>query len=491
MRFLNTKAKNFLVTFNLIGITLIPLVSLIIFAYIGTFTRYISDDYYAAASLQEYGYWGAQAYWWKIWTGRYSFIALILFVDILGLRVYPILAGLSLLFWILSLSWAAYQLLSQVSFPRKMLVSVSLGSMITWMSLRSLVQYPEVVFWKTGICNYAISPILFSFFFGLLRYRLRKASSIRTWEMIAAMLLSFISGGLSETGVAVQIILLGGGFYFLVFKEKQSQKNALLLLSSALLGSILSLVVMSLSPGNLARAGDLDNVFQIPDLVSRFYSSFSQALSFIPKWFIERTTLAGLAMLFGMILYLVYSTAHRTITVRQTLQTFFEFSIFAFLGVWAALAPSYLARGYAPPERAILIPYFLITCLVILWGWLTASLLNMFFRKAHTIVLQVILIGLVYIALVFGPIATISANLDLIPVLRTYSNLWDERHQFIKDAVKQGETSVVVTNLQKHKDLSDLDKSSLWIVGELEEDPDYWINQGAAWYYGLEELSTK
>ena len=179
MRFLSPKVKKLLVDFNLIGVTLIPLASLLVFAYIGTFTRYISDDYYSAASLQEYGYWGAQAYWWKIWTGRYSFIALILFVDLFGIRAYPILPGLSLLLWILSISWAAYQVLSQNSFSRKILISISLASMIAWISFRSLVQYPEVVFWKTGICNYAVSPILFSLFFGLLYNRLQKAASVR------------------------------------------------------------------------------------------------------------------------------------------------------------------------------------------------------------------------------------------------------------------------------------------------------------------------
>ena len=133
-RISDPKAKKLLVDINLLAITLIPLTSLLIFAYIGTFTRYISDDYYSAGSLKEFGYWGAQAYWWKIWTGRFSFVALILTVDELGLRIYPILPGLSLFFWILSLSWAAYQLLSQVPLHRKIFVSISLASMITWIS---------------------------------------------------------------------------------------------------------------------------------------------------------------------------------------------------------------------------------------------------------------------------------------------------------------------------------------------------------------------
>lgn len=491
MNLLSTKTKKLLVDFNLIGIILISLLSLLVFAYIGTFTRYISDDYYSAASLQEYGYWGAQAYWWNIWTGRYSFIALILFVDILGLKVYTILPGLSLLLWILSLSWAACQILSQNSFPRKMLVSISLASVITWISLRSLVQYSEVVFWKTGICNYAIPPIMFLFFLGLLFKQMQKVTPVREWEMIASLVFALIVGGFSETSVAVQIALLGGGFYFLALKKTASKKNSLLLLSFAMIGSILSLVVMSLSPGNLARAGDLDNVFQIPDILPRFYISLSQALSFIPKWFVERTTLAGLAFLFGMLLFLVYSPANQITSLRKITRMYFEFSIYIFLGIWASFAPSFIIRGYAPPERALLISYFLITCLAILWGWLAANLLHLLFKKARTQLPQLITIGLVYVALVYGPIATISSNLKLIPTLRTYSILWDERDQIIKDAVKSGKRSIVVPNFQKHKELQALDNDSLWIVGDLEEDPDYWINQGAAWYYGLDEISTK
>lgn len=491
MRFFDTRTKKLLVDINLIGVTLIPLTSLLVFAYLGTFTRYISDDYFSVASLHEHGYWGAQTYWWANWTGRYSFIALVLFIDLFGLKVIPVLPALFQILWLFSVSLAAFQLLHQDSFSRRLFLSFSLASVITWISLRSLVQYPEVVFWKTGICNYAISPILYSFFFGLLYRRLQKTTQVRILEMMLSLALAFVAGGFSETGVAVQITLLGGGFYFLVLKNNSSQKNGLLLLTPALIGSILAFVIMSLSPGNLARAGNLNNVFQIPDLSPRFIISFEQALLFIPNWFAERTTLAGLAFLFGMLIYLVYSPSNQAITSRQIVSRYFELSFYVFLGIWSALAPSFIIRGYAPPERALLIAFFLITCMVIYWGWLAATIIHLFFMKTSTYLLQITMIGLVYTALVFGPTATITANLKLMPTLRTYSILWDERDQVIKEAVNRGEQTLTVTNFQKHKDLRSLDNSSLWIVGDLEEDPDYWINQGAAWYYGLDELATK
>jgi hypothetical protein len=491
MRFFDTRAKNILVIINLIGVTLIPLASLLLFAYLGTFTRYISDDYFSIASLHEYGYWGAQAYWWGNWTGRYSFIALILFVDLFGLKAIPVLPALFQIFWLSSVSFAAYQLLPQNSFSGRLFLSFSLASVITWISLRSLVQYPEVVFWKTGICNYTVPPILFSLFFGLLYKRLQKSTPLRTLEMIISLVLALIVGGFSETGVAVQITLLAGGIYFLALKNKPVKKNALLLLIPALIGSILALIIMSLSPGNLERAGNLDNVFQIPDIAPRFFTSFEQALLFIPNWFSERTTLAGLTFLFGMLIYLVYSSSNQVVTIRQIVSRYLETSIFIFFGIWAALAPSFVIRGYAPPERALLIAFFLVTCLVIFWGWLAATTLHLFLIKTNTYLLQLTTIGLVYIALFFGPVATISSNLKLLPTLRTYSILWDERDQIIRDAVNRGEKTLTVTNFQKHKDLQALDNSSLWIVGDLEEDPDYWINQGAAKYYGLDKLSTK
>ena len=491
MKLLDTKAKKLLVDINLIGVALIPLASLVLFAYLGTFTRYISDDYFSIASLHEYGYWGAQAYWWGNWSGRYSFLALILFVDLFGLKAIPVFPALFQILWILSVSFAVYQLLPRNSFSRQLFLSISLASVISWISLRSLVQYSEVVFWKTGICNYAVPPILFSFFFGLLYKRLQKTAPVRILEMILSLALALLAGGFSETGVAVQITLLSGGFYFLALKNKSSQKNALLLLTPALIGSILALVIMSLSPGNLARAGNLDNVFQIPDIAPRIFISLEQALLFIPKWFAERTTLAGLAFLFGMLIYLVCSSSNQTITLRQIASRYFETSIFAFLGIWSALAPSFVIRGYAPPERALLIAFFLVTCLVVFWGWLVATILRLFVLKADNYLPQFIILGLVYTALVFGPIATITANLKLLPTLRTYSILWDERDQIIRDAVNRGEKILTVANFQKHKDLQGLDNSSLWIVGDLEEDPDYWINQGAARYYGLDKLSTK
>jgi hypothetical protein len=49
------------------------LISLLAFAYIGQFTRYMADDYCLAANVHRLGLVGAQTNLYMTWTGRYSY----------------------------------------------------------------------------------------------------------------------------------------------------------------------------------------------------------------------------------------------------------------------------------------------------------------------------------------------------------------------------------------------------------------------------------
>ncbi|HET7897948.1 MAG TPA: hypothetical protein VFL47_09770, partial [Flavisolibacter sp.] len=74
--------------------------SLALYAYLGTFTRYMADDYCSAAALKVDGFWGAQAYWWQNWSGRYSFSFLASLVEMLGLKIVPVLPALGIALWL-------------------------------------------------------------------------------------------------------------------------------------------------------------------------------------------------------------------------------------------------------------------------------------------------------------------------------------------------------------------------------------------------------
>ena len=170
---------------------------------------------------------------------------------------------------------------------------------------------------------------------------------------------------------------------------------------------------------------------------------------------------------------------------------FFEKSFIVFLGVWSAFAISYIPRGVSPPERALLLPYFLVTCLAIYYGWIAASMVYARLSRTALIVAQATITLLVYVGLVLGPVFTGIGGIRLLPTIKTYAILWDERDQLIRESAARGERTVTVTDFQKHAGLRELGELTIWKEGELEEDPNYWTNQAAAWYYGVDEISAK
>ncbi|GAB4430734.1 MAG: hypothetical protein Kow002_19080 [Anaerolineales bacterium] len=321
--------------------------------------------------------------------------------------------------------------------------------------------------------------------------RFFQKESVRTAEWAIFLLLAFISGGFSETIVAAQIAILGIVLLVSFAGKSQFRKNRIWLSGAGLVGSLLSLVVNLLSPGNLIRAGDALELSSASNLWSRFYESFVQAVVFIPNWFVNRTVVAAFALLIGMFINLFYWREFKEMGYQRTIKRFMITTLIIFIGVWASLSPSFVIRGFAPPERALLIPYFLTSCLAVYWGWLGAGFLRNFLSSAHLKWLQVAIPLLLYIVLYFGPVSTGLSGIKFLPDLQTYSRMWDERDQFLRESAARGEKHVTVTNFHRHEALRRFEKSSVWMLGDFDEEPTYWINTGAAWYYGLDTISSE
>lgn len=79
-------------------------------AYLGTFMRFVADDYcHAEIALRE-GVIGSTLYWYYNWTGRFVNFALVGMIDLWGRPIAPFIPGLVLTIWLLILTWSAYQI---------------------------------------------------------------------------------------------------------------------------------------------------------------------------------------------------------------------------------------------------------------------------------------------------------------------------------------------------------------------------------------------
>src|SRR5215204_2612271 len=79
--------------------------SLIAYAYLGSYSKYMADDYSPLRAVRTHGLLGAQLAWYQAWSGRFSFTFVYSLLALMGpatLRLFRVcswLYGLRLRFW--------------------------------------------------------------------------------------------------------------------------------------------------------------------------------------------------------------------------------------------------------------------------------------------------------------------------------------------------------------------------------------------------------
>ena len=459
-----------------------------VYAYLGTFTRYMADDYATASILVTKGFWGAQHYWWTHWSGRFSFTFIVSFVELFGLRFVPILPSLIIAIWLFGVTWASIPFLKSLNLKNPVVGSVFIACVVLWVTYRSVDDYPQIVFWQTGILTYPISPIAFLFGTGVAVRRAPTASRIKLIELTLWFLYAFFVGGFSETGVVIQISLIAVLLLILLaLKVNKLGKAHLPVLLASFFGSIASLIVIFVAPGNIVRSGGYG---KIPSLGDTLLGSLKETLLFIPNM-VERYTLAYLfCFVAGFFLVNVFWSENKLLKSDAIAKMFVTSFLIVEAGVLAGILPAYVLRGAVPPERVLLFAYFLVACFVILSGGTLALLVRLKMSVQKSTVLQWISLLFLAVFMSVTVIPFLGSQLQIIPPLMEYSEKWDERHQILISASKSGERVVMVDSFGGMSSLRKL-RTKLWISGDFEDSASHWVNRAAAVYYGVDEIVAK
>jgi hypothetical protein len=146
--------------------------------------------------------------------------------------------------------------------------------------------------------------------------------------------------------------------------------------------------------------------------------------------------------------------------------------------------------GVRPAERAILMPMFLFLWMWLLLGIFTGLEAARRVPTAASPAVRGVLLVVLALGLVWLPLRTASVYFQLVPELRLYARLWDERDTALRAASARGERQVVVESLRRNPALHAI-QATFWIEGDLQDPSDHWINQVAASYYGLASISLR
>lgn len=474
------------------GFLISSLLSIVIYMYQGQYVRYFADDYNAAEVLVRQGFWNTQTYWYSSWTGSYSFTFLISLSASAGVSMVQWLPVLSLGVWV-TLLWQTFRMIFKVlNMPIGNITVGILSSVIVFCTIKSFQDYTQIIFWQTGIIAYQSNNIIFLaiviYFSG--RFYLSTERPLAGWEYIAMFIAFFITGGLGETWVVMQITLFILGILASLLSKGPMVLNGFFRMSIiGVFASCVSLLVTLGSPGNVNHSPAIGSL-SLGLILKSFAVSLGDVPHFLFGWLIDHTVLFALLTLTAFICGACL-TENSRLTLKENI-AHLRLSVFIFIGasimLWAGFFPGYVAFGVRPPSRAIFSAMFIFLSsyglLCLCAGYIVNSLLTM---RWHSWIRITLLAGLAWL-MYLSPLQTAYSQAGLIPVFQKYAQLWDSRDAFLRHASEQGQTDVTVQSLRLNPDLQKI-KSTIWLVGELEEDPANWKNQAAANYYGLKSIT--
>jgi uncharacterized protein DUF6056 len=414
---------------------------LLVYAWIGAYSRYTADDFCWAGILRTEGFTNAQVHWYTQYSPRFAFTFLVNLTELIGPSVVPVLPAMAIVLWLGTLTWT----LSRFGLGR--LRAFLLAEVAALATLQTAPDLPQSLYWQTGLLTYLLPLILASFLIGWIR-----VGSQRWWALAVSLLTAFFAGGLSETYLIPQNVALSLGLLVALRCRARRAHVAV-----ALLGGVLALAIIVASPsiGPRVQGTPADLWLAASAAIATAAVQMSRFVRFF-AFTILMCLAAG--FLFGGCLPRL--DRQRLILVSAAVLITLPFCDF----------PSFYAQNGNPPTRSLIVPGAILVGYVLFLG-IAAG------QRAHG--LQLARWPIALTALLVVPIVIAATSLPDVSTARTYASLFDAEDQQIRGSVAAGQTDVTVGSLPKN-------------LGEdfITSDRDNWFNMCVARYYGARSIAT-
>jgi hypothetical protein len=327
------------------------------FAFVGSFSRYASDDFCTASVAVNQGFLATQWYWYTTWSGRYTFTLLDTALELIGTWTPQVLPTLATVAWVAAGTWALLPGARHQRWPSPLFTSFMVAELVSFASLTAAPNVGQSFYWQTGLLTYTLPLILATLFAGwVLRQLVRADGHVSKWSMAASGVACFAIGGLSESSLMIQavalILVLALGYAML----RGPRRTALLgLLGPALLGSIFAGGVMLLAPGTHMRAAQEDDPqVSLARAVVAARASLSLAVWIVRRFeVLSRPTVVLILVICGQLGFVAWrrlssprGTEWRRLAAQIALVALVGFGLEPL-----SLFPVYLVQGFDPPGR--------------------------------------------------------------------------------------------------------------------------------------------
>ena len=484
-----TKSRHHLLIVSLLSLLAIAVsLPLVTHAYIGTYSRYISDDYCTAWTLGEKGILQSQIYWYTGWSGRYSFTLFVNLLEALGPRIAQILPGFSLLVWIIGFVFLIRQILRSLNVQLDILPLLVVSTATVFAITDGVPNTFQSIYWLTGISTYAV-PLILAVFYG--HWLMRQASRRTTGGLLKlnlglSALIAFILGGFSETYVSIQTAMLTVTLVIALGYRRVSEAKRLRgLLLTGLVGSIASMIVILIAPGTGIRTGLISNPASLLVILQHSLMDLKIFLSLALKSQLPLLLVCGVVPGFFIIL-----SSHESIQpsddkpgqVWTWVLSVILGPVLMLLMMLASIVPYEYAVGSYPDARVLITTQAIMVVGIIVWSLVLGKFAIIFLRgrenRLRPWILALLILGLG--GTVFISRRSTIKILDGLEDIQYFAESWDQRDSYLREASLSG--------------LKDVTAASLNHMGGLDEigyDPKEWINRCVAQYYELKTVIAK
>lgn len=457
---------------------LTALTALALYAYLGVFSRYGSDDYCLSAFFLQDDLFGAMIRRYMGASSRYTNILFIGLVDnLFGWYNVAILPGLMLALFVWGMCLMLKESVEMTRLGWGRLTTLFLAVLIVYFSIMQAPDLYETLYWRAGMTSH-FAPVVFIPFFGAFLLRqIRRAQPLApsSWVQAACFIIPFLIGGLSEppTAVMITIFVLGIGATWW-WRDVQHRRAIMILLFWSLLGALTALLLMAFAPANSIRMQTGPPA--LPELLFRIVK--------YPAEFIVDTlrvlptpTLVSVAVP-ALLFYVKYSHPSQSHPgeTRSRLGILMALVLFlAYLLIAASFAPSAYGQSF-PAPRARFSGRVLMTGALMVEGALLGTLLAQAGKRAlQAITLRRFAI-LALAILILYPLRTVQRTAVEIPVYQERAAAWDAREARIYALKEDGVQDLVVPFLGEER------------TQDLGDRAEFRLNRCAATLYGVNSI---
>jgi len=440
---------------------------LVIHAYLGSYSRFIADDFCSSAVARSQGIFRGSLYWYINWNGRFSANLLDSLFGYIGPAATPSATGLVITAWLVVLAIAVGQIKREAQ-------SWIMAAMVLFAVLYVIPTVGQSLYWGQGMRSVVPPLILGTGYVALIAKRSKSTDRAGLLWLITAGLLTFIAVGFAETYFAVQTAAIVFALVIpAVFKiyAPANTRNYFLLLIAGLAGSLAGGLLMFVAPGNKFRQNPFPPPPAIPELLRislRGMREFFELVVLAPgKWYIW-IALILCGFIFGLLVF-----QPREGSRRRDVWTLVWLPVVTFVLLLACWAPMAWATSLTLGYRTFIIPAYVLVCLVTCWAYIVGQVCRSAFVSFAPRAVSLPLIVL----LAFGVLA---ANMSREmwrqrSLFIDYARRWDERDQIIRRTKSQSLPYAVVP--EQHN----------WAaLDEVEVDPkNTWLTKCMSDYYGI------